>query len=169
MKLQKIEFRNKEKNYSIYIGEKILKILPSKLKLLCPNASKIALIFDKNIPNKLKKTLISKINKYELTIINFDANEKTKSIKSVSTILNKLLSNNFAIKEAFSKSLGLGFRAPCFPKDISVQRDTMGKPEIFPKNELNKYMKEKFGNFHIHVSLSDTKKYSIASVIIEKT
>ena len=95
MKLQKIEFRNKEKNYSIYIGEKILKILPSKLKLLCPNASKIALIFDKNIPNKLKKTLISKINKYELTIINFDANEKTKSIKSVSTILNKLLSNNF--------------------------------------------------------------------------
>ena len=44
----------------------------------------------------------------------------------------------------------------------------MGKPEIFPKNELNKYMKEKFGNFLIHVSLSDTKKYSIASVIIEK-
>ena len=81
----------------------------------------------------------------------------------------KLLSNNFAIKEAFSKSLGLGFRAPCFPKDISVQRDKMGKPEIFPKNELEEYMKEKFGNFLIHVSLSDTKKYSIASVIIEKT
>ena len=75
----------------------------------------------------------------------------------------------FAIKEAFSKSLGLGFRTPCFPKDISVQRDKMGKPEIFPKNELYKYMKEKFGNFLIHVSLSDTKKYSIASVIIEKT
>jgi len=45
----------------------------------------------------------------------------------------------------------------------------MGKPEIFPKNELKKYMKEKFGNFLIHVSLSDTGKYSIASVIIEKT
>ena len=45
----------------------------------------------------------------------------------------------------------------------------MGKPEIFPKNELYKYMQEKFGNFLIHVSLSDTKKYSIASVIIEKT
>ena len=37
------------------------------------------------------------------------------------------------------------------------------------KNELEEYMKEKFGNFLIHVSLSDTKKYSIASVIIEKT
>lgn len=45
----------------------------------------------------------------------------------------------------------------------------MGKPEIFPKNKLNEYMKEKFGNFLIHVSLSDTNKYSIASVIIEKT
>jgi len=84
-------------------------------------------------------------------------------------ITPKLLSNNFAIKEAFSKSLGLGFRYPCFPKDISVQRDKMGKPEIFPKNELKEYMKEKFGNFLIHVSLSDTEKYSIASVIIEKT
>ena len=54
-------------------------------------------------------------------------------------------------------------------RSLSIQRDKMGKPEIFPKNELYKYMKEKFGNFLIHVSLSDTKKYSIASVIIEKT
>ena len=91
------------------------------------------------------------------------------ALDKIDKITPKILSNNFAIKEAFSKSLGLGFRAPCFPKDISVQRDKMGKPEIFPKNELNEYMKEKFGNFLIHVSLSDTKKYSIASVIIEKT
>ena len=91
------------------------------------------------------------------------------ALDKIDTITPKILSNNFAIKEAFSKSLGLGFRAPCFPKDISVQRDKMGKPEIFPKNKLKEYMKEKFGNFLIHVSLSDTNKYSIASVIIEKT
>ena len=91
------------------------------------------------------------------------------ALDKIDKITPKILSNNFAIKEAFSKSLGLGFRAPCYPKDISVQRDKMGKPEISPKNELNEYMKEKFGNFLIHVSLSDTKKYSIASVIIEKT
>tara|TARA_B100000401_G_scaffold398830_1_gene309668 strand:- start:142 stop:510 length:369 start_codon:yes stop_codon:yes gene_type:complete len=94
--------------------------------------------------------------------------DKYFALDKIDEITPKLLSNNFAIKEAFSKSLGLGFRTPCFPKDISVQRDKMGKPEIFPKNELYKYMKEKFGNFLIHVSLSDTKKYSIASVIIEK-
>jgi holo-[acyl-carrier protein] synthase len=95
--------------------------------------------------------------------------DKYFALDKIDKITPKVLSNNFAIKEAFSKSLGLGFRRPCFPKDISVQRDKMGKPEIFPKNELKEYMKEKFGNFFIHVSLSDTKKYSIASVIIEKT
>ena len=49
--------------------------------------------------------------------------------------------------------------------------DKENKPyiQVKYKNELKEYMKEKFGNFLIHVSLSDTKKYSIASVIIEKT
>ena len=90
------------------------------------------------------------------------------ALDKIDKITPKLLSNNFAIKEAFSKSLGLGFRAPCFPKDISVQRDKMGKPKVVPKNKLKKYLIEKFGNFSIHVSLSDIKEYSIASVIIEK-
>ena len=62
--------------------------------------------------------------------------DKYFALDKIDEITPKLLSNNFAIKEAFSKSLGLGFRTPCFPKDISVQRDKMGKPEIFPKNEL---------------------------------
>ena len=102
--------------------------------------------------------------KFNNTFIN-----KYFALDKIDTITPKILSNNFAIKEAFSKSLGLGFRAPCYPKNISIQRDKMGKPEIYPKNELNEYMKEKFGNFLIHVSLSDTNKHSIASVIIEKT
>ena len=80
----------------------------------------------------------------------------------------RVLANNFAIKEAFSKSLGLGFRNPCYPNNISVNRDNLGKPFISPKSELKKYLIEKYGNFVIHVSLSDTKKYSIASVILEQ-
>ena len=81
----------------------------------------------------------------------------------------RVLANNFAIKEAFSKSLGLGFRDPCYPNSISVNRDDLGKPFIIPKSKLKKYLIEKYGNFVIHVSLSDTKKYSIASVILEQT
>ena len=80
----------------------------------------------------------------------------------------RVLANNFAIKEAFSKSLGLGFRNPCYPNNISVNRDNLGKPFISPKSELKKYLIEKYGNFVIHVSLTDTKKYSIASVILEQ-
>jgi holo-[acyl-carrier protein] synthase len=86
----------------------------------------------------------------------------------IETLEARVLANNFAIKEAFSKSLGLGFRNPCYPNNISVDRDNLGKPFISPKSELKKYLIEKYGNFVIHVSLSDTKKYSIASVILEQ-
>ncbi len=52
MKAQEIKFKNLNKNYSILIGNNILKILPNKIKLLCPQTKKIALIFDKGIPSK---------------------------------------------------------------------------------------------------------------------
>ena len=80
----------------------------------------------------------------------------------------RILANNFAVKEAFSKSIGMGFRNPCYPNNIAISRDTLGKPLITPKNALQKYLKEKYGNFVIHVSLTDTKNHSIASVIIEQ-
>ena len=57
MKKQEINFKNKNHKYSIIIGENILKILPKKIKLLCPNAQKIALIIDKNVPINFKKNL----------------------------------------------------------------------------------------------------------------
>tara|TARA_B100001063_G_scaffold118056_1_gene110283 strand:- start:972 stop:1340 length:369 start_codon:yes stop_codon:yes gene_type:complete len=80
----------------------------------------------------------------------------------------RILANNFAIKEAFSKSIGLGFRNPCYPKSIAVSRNKLGKPEVKLNRNLQKYVKENYGDFIIHVTLTDTKKYSIASVIIEK-
>ena len=57
MKAQEIKFKNLNKNYSILIGNNILKILPNKIKSLCPQTKKIALIFDKGIPNKYKKSI----------------------------------------------------------------------------------------------------------------
>ena len=87
------------------------------------------------------------------------------SLKKIDT---NLLANNFAIKEAFSKSIGLGFRSPCYPNNIVVSRDTLGKPVISLKNILESYLNETFGKCVIHVSLTDTKLYSIASVIIEQ-
>ena len=95
MKTQEIKFNNKDKNYSILIGTNILNILPKRIKLLCPNTKKIALIFDKRLPIKYKKIISKSLKNYNLTILNFIPNERTKSQKSVNFFLNKLLSKRF--------------------------------------------------------------------------
>ena len=105
-----------------------------------------------NIYSKYKKNFISK----------YFLNDQYKSINK------NLLANNFAIKEAFSKSIGIGFRSPCYPNNIVVSRNELGKPVISLKNKLESYLNDTFGKYIIHVSLTDTKLYSIASVIIEQ-
>ncbi len=78
------------------------------------------------------------------------------------------LSNNFSSKEAFSKALGLGFRYASYPNSIVINRDILGKPLITLRKELHEYMIEKYQNYVIHLSISDTKYLSISSVIIEQ-
>ena len=95
MKNQEIKFKNLNHNYSILIGNNILNLLPKKIKLLCPKTKNIALIIDKNVPNKFKKIIKNKLKNYNLITLPFVANEKQKSIKTVSFYLNKLLSKNF--------------------------------------------------------------------------
>ena len=95
MKAQEIKFKNQNKNYSILIGNNILKILPSKIKTLCPQAKKIALVFDDKVPKKYKKEIYKNLNRYQLFTYNFKANEKTKSLKSTTFFLDNLFSKNF--------------------------------------------------------------------------
>ena len=106
-----------------------------------------------NVYAKYKHNFISK----------YFLNDQFKSINK------NLLANNFAIKEAFSKSIGMGFRSPCYPNNIVVSRNELGKPVISLKNKLESYLNDTFGKYVIHVSLTDTKLYSIASVIIEQS
>ena len=102
---------------------------------------------------------------------NFKDNFVHKYFKDdlIDVIEPRVLANNFAIKEAFSKSIGLGFRNPCYPNSIAVCRNKSGKPEIKLNHNLQKYLIENYGDFVIHVSVTDTHKHSIASVIIEKS
>ena len=95
MKSQEIKFKNLDKNYSILIGSNLLKILPNKIKLLCPQTKKVALIFDNKIPKIFKRSISKNLKKYELFTYNFKANEKTKSLKSANVILDKLFLKNF--------------------------------------------------------------------------
>jgi len=95
MNINKIDFKGFNKNYSILIGNNISSILSAKIRTLCPKTRKIALIFDKGVPNFYKRKIIKNLKKYNVLVYNFNANEKNKSIKSVTLLLNKLLAKNF--------------------------------------------------------------------------
>ena len=75
------------------------------------------------------------------------------------------LCNRFAAKEAFSKALGLGMRAPMTWHDIQILNDEQGAPRVVTTGELGSYMVTK--KLVSRVSLSDEKDYSVAFVVIE--
>ncbi len=110
-----------------------------------------------------KKRFSNLFNKYPLKLIDKCFLNDDIDPSDISS-----LSNNFTAKEAFSKALGLGFRYPSYPNLIVIKRDNLGKPEITLKSELYEYMIEKYQNYVIHLSISDTKNLSISSVIIEQ-
>ena len=79
-------------------------------------------------------------------------------------------SKRFAAKEAFSKSLGTGFRNGLSFKDISITNDNLGKPSFSLSNKLNNSIKKRFKlkKFIFLLSIADEKKYSLAFVIFQK-
>ena len=95
MKFKEIKAKNSESNYSIFIGNNILKILPKKIKKICPKALKIGLVIDDKVPKK-KIILIKKLLKnYEVFSFKFSTSEKLKSIKNASALVDKCLLKNF--------------------------------------------------------------------------
>ena len=73
----------------------------------------------------------------------------------------------FAAKEAFSKALGTGI-AGFELKEVFIQNDQLGKPELKVEGKALELLKERAGNdFCLHVSLSHEKEYALAFVVIE--
>ena len=93
MKNLKINFL--KQNYSIFIGNNTLNLLPKKIKLTCPKTKNIAIIIDKKIPKKIKVKLKNKLKFFNLLFLPLEAREKNKSIKTVNNFLEILLSKNF--------------------------------------------------------------------------
>ena len=125
MNIQEIKFKDENKSYSIVIGNNILQILPKRINNLCPKAKKIALIFDKKVPNKYKKIITRSLRKYELFIYDLNTSEKTKSLSCVTLLLNKLFLKNFnrtdlviGIGGGITGDL-VGFAASIFKRGIS--------------------------------------------------
>ena len=95
MQITKIKVKNLNSNYSIIVGKDILKQIPSKIKTLCPNARKIALVIDKKIPKKFINKLKIYLKKYKIYVFEYSINEKFKSFINVNKLVEKCLFNNF--------------------------------------------------------------------------
>ncbi len=95
-----------------------------------------------------------------------------KELKIFKNKTNKILylSKRFSAKEAFVKSVGIGFRDNLCFTDISVLNDKKGKPYFLFNKEIKNLLKKKYklNSFKAHLSLSDEKKHSVSYVILQK-
>ena len=91
---------------------------------------------------------------------------KAKRIKDKKSYYAK----RFAAKEAFVKSIGIGFRNNLNFKDISIVNDKVGKPSFIINEKIKMIVKKQFktSSFNFFLSITDEKKYSIAYVILQK-
>lgn len=71
----------------------------------------------------------------------------------------------FAAKEAFMKALGTGYNDGISFKEIEISNTISGKPEITLAGKTLEIAK-KYGVSNIYVSLSHSKKYALAFVIL---
>jgi holo-[acyl-carrier protein] synthase len=78
----------------------------------------------------------------------------------------RFLAKRFAAKEAFSKAVGTGMRAPVSFGAISVVHDTHGKPGLVYSPALSAWLAAR-GIYSIHLSLSDEQEYVVAFVVAE--
>ena len=83
-----------------------------------------------------------------------------------SQIKPRFLAKRFAAKEAFSKALGTGLRAPATFQNIAVSHDYLGKPILVLAKELQAFLATK-NITQTHISISDEKNLAAAFVVLE--
>ena len=83
-----------------------------------------------------------------------------------SSIKPRFLAKRFAAKEAFSKALGTGLRAPATFQNIAVSHDDLGKPILLLAPELQGFLSSK-NITKTHISISDEKNLAAAFVVLE--
>jgi holo-[acyl-carrier protein] synthase len=76
------------------------------------------------------------------------------------------LAKRFAAKEAFTKALGTGIKAPANWHGVWVTNHRSGKPELEFSAPLKKDLSRR-GISRAHLSLSDERGIAVATVILE--
>ena len=83
-----------------------------------------------------------------------------------SHIKPRFLAKRFAAKEAFSKALGTGLRAPATFQNIVISHDDLGKPILVLADDLLMLMQSK-KIIQTHLTISDEKNLAAAFVVLE--
>lgn len=78
----------------------------------------------------------------------------------------RYLAKRFAAKEAFSKALGLGLRAPMTLLSLQILNNRRGEPIAVARNALELYLRAR--GLSAHVSISDEIDSALAFVVIER-
>ena len=95
MQIDKIVVKTKERSYPIIIGNGAINLLKKQVNKLCPQTKKIAIIFDKNVPNIFKTKIKKLLSKYKIFIKDYSPKEDLKSFTNVNILLEYLIKNKF--------------------------------------------------------------------------
>lgn len=79
---------------------------------------------------------------------------------------DRFVAKRFAAKEALSKALGTGLRAPVLLPAIRVEHDALGKPFFSFESELAEWICRR--SLQIHLSITDEVDHAVAFVVVEK-
>ncbi|AOB30680.1 ACP synthase [Bordetella sp. H567] len=78
----------------------------------------------------------------------------------------RFLATRFAVKEAFSKAIGLGMRMPMAWRRVQTLNAPGGRPVLVLSPELQAWYEPRYGA--AHVSLTDETDMAAAYVIVER-
>ena len=95
MSLIKLQIKNGNQKYPIFIGNNILNKLKKILKDNLINFNQCLVIIDKNVPKKLIDKVLNSLPKKKISLHYFNSSEKNKNQKSIENILSILLRKNF--------------------------------------------------------------------------
>ncbi|WP_080848791.1 holo-ACP synthase [Cytobacillus gottheilii] len=98
--------------------------------------------------------LADKHQKFALRILTVSEYQQFEQLHGERQV--EFLAGRFAAKEAYSKAMGTGIGTDLSFQDIEIMKDERGKPSIMKPLQKG-----------VHLSISHSKEYAVAQVIIE--
>lgn len=77
----------------------------------------------------------------------------------------RYLATRFSAKEAFSKAIGLGMRAPMTWRTCEILNLPSGQPQIHLRGELALWFESR--RLQVHVTVTDESYYATSFVVVE--